>query len=157
MNMTMCSDGFGEGQTIPRRYGEDGEDVSPPLTWSGEPAGTLELALIVDDPDAPSPKPWVHWILYKIPPEVHALPEGVAQSPSLKSAPGAKQGKNSWGGVGYRGPAPPRGHGMHHYHFHLYALDSPMQTAKAMDKEGLLREMQGHILAQTELVGTYER
>ncbi len=124
------------------------------MTWSGEPAGTQELALIVDDPDAPLQALGALDPLQDSARGSHTPGGGSPQSPSLKSAPGARQGKNSWGGVGYRGPAPPRGHGMHHYHFHLYALDSPMQTAKVMDKEGLLRAMQGHILAQTELVGT---
>jgi len=157
MSMTIRSDAFDDGRAIPRRYGEDGEDVSPPLTWSGQPEGTRELALIVDDPDAPTPEPWVHWVLYKVPADVQALPEGLPQTPTLTTPPGALQGKNSWGGTGYRGPAPPRGHGVHHYHFRLYALDTPLQAARGLDKGGLLRAMQGHILAQAELIGTYER
>jgi len=157
MSMTIRSDAFDDGRAIPRRYGEDGEDVSPSLTWSGQPEGTRELALIVDDPDAPTPEPWVHWVLYKVPADVQALPEGLPQTPTLNTPPGALQGKNSWGGTGYRGPAPPRGHGVHHYHFRLYALDTPLQAARGLDKGGLIRAMQGHILAQAELIGTYER
>ncbi|AGA28366.1 YbhB/YbcL family Raf kinase inhibitor-like protein [Singulisphaera acidiphila] len=157
MSMTIHSNAFNDGRAIPRRYSEDGVDVSPSLTWSGSPKEARELALIVDDPDAPTYKPWVHWVLYKIPPDVQTLPEGLPTAPTLRTPPGCLQGKNSWGGVGYHGPAPPRGHGVHHYHFHLYALDAPLRTAQGLDKEGLLRAMRGHILAQAELVGTYER
>jgi Raf kinase inhibitor-like YbhB/YbcL family protein len=157
MSMTIRSDAFDDGRAIPRRYGEDGEDVSPPLTWSGQPEGTRELSLIMDDPDAPTPEPWVHWVLYKVPADVQALPEGLPRTPTLDTPSGALQGKNSWGGVGCRGPAPPRGHGVHHYHFRLYALDTPLQAARGLDKCGLTRAMQGHILAEAELIGTYER
>jgi Raf kinase inhibitor-like YbhB/YbcL family protein len=157
MSMTIRSDAFAEGQPIPRRHTEDGEDLSPPLTWSDPPEGTRELALIVDDPDAPRAEPWVHWVVYKIPPDVRTLPAGIPQSPSLNVPLGALPGKNSWDSDGYRGPAPPRGHGTHHYHFRLYALDAPLAAAQGLDKAGLLRAMQGHVLAEAELVGTYER
>ncbi|WP_406699093.1 YbhB/YbcL family Raf kinase inhibitor-like protein [Singulisphaera sp. Ch08] len=157
MNMTIRSKAFDDGQAIPRRYGEDGEDVSPPLTWSGQPDGTRELALIVDDPDAPTAEPWVHWVIYKIPGGIHTLPEGLPRTPMPNAPTGALQGKNSWGGAGYRGPAPPRGHGTHHYHFRLYALDAPLQAAGGLDKGALIQAMQGHILAHAELIGTYKR
>lgn len=157
MSTTLRSDAFADGEAIPRQYTEDGEDVSPPLTWSGLPEGTKELALIVDDPDAPRAEPWVHWVLYKVPGDVGTLTEDLPRDPSLNLPPGAMQGKNSWGADGYRGPAPPRGHGTHHYHFHLYALDAPLAAPQGVDKAELLRAMQGHILAEAELVGTYER
>ncbi len=157
MAMTIRSDAFAHGRAIPRRYGEDGEDLSPPLTWSGLPQGTRELALIVDDPDAPRPEPWVHWVLYKIPADTSLLTEGILPSPTLNLPLGAMQGKNSWGTDGYRGPAPPPGHGQHHYHFRLYALDLPLHAAQGLDKKGLLDLMQGHILEQAELIGTYQR
>jgi Raf kinase inhibitor-like YbhB/YbcL family protein len=157
MAMTLRSDAFADGQPIPRRYTEDGEDLSPPLAWSGPPDGTRELALIVDDPDAPRAKPWVHWVLYKIPADVRTLTEGLPRTPALDIPPGARQGKNSWGTVGYRGPAPPKGHGTHHYHFRLYALDRPLAVAQGLDKSGLLEATRGHVLAEAELVGTYER
>jgi Raf kinase inhibitor-like YbhB/YbcL family protein len=157
MSMALRSDAFADGQVIPRRYTADGEDLSPPLNWTGVPQGTQELALIVDDPDAPRAEPWVHWVLYKIPADVQALPEGLPPTPTLDFPPGARQGKNSWGTYGYRGPAPPRGHGTHHYHFRLYALDAPLATAQGLDKQGLLKAMKGHVLAEAELVGTYER
>lgn len=157
MSMTLRSNAFEANQAIARRYGEDGEDLSPPLTWMGVPEGTKELALIVDDPDAPRAEPWVHWVLYKVPADVKMLAEGIPPTPTLDVPPGALQGKNSWGTDGYRGPAPPRGHGTHHYHFRLYALSTPLAAANGLDKHGLLKAMRGHILAETELVGTYER
>ena len=110
-----------------------------------------------EDPDAPTSQPWVHWVLYKIPADVRTLAEGVPPSPTLNTPLGALQGKNSWGSDGYRGPAPPPGHGAHHYHFRLFAIDVPLHAAHGLDKKGLLGAMQGHVLAQAELVGTYQR
>jgi Raf kinase inhibitor-like YbhB/YbcL family protein len=157
MGMTLQSDAFAAGGAIPRRYGEDGDDISPPLMWSGLPEGTKELALVVDDPDAPRADPWVHWVVYKIPADVRTLPEGVPRTPVLSVPAGAMQGKNTWGSDGYRGPAPPKGHGTHHYQFHLYALDAPLAAAQGLDKDHLLKVMKGHVLDEAELVGTYER
>ncbi|HEY2154695.1 MAG TPA: YbhB/YbcL family Raf kinase inhibitor-like protein [Isosphaeraceae bacterium] len=157
MGMTIRSDAFDDGRPIPRRYTEDGEDLSPPLEWSGVPEGTRELALVVDDPDAPRAEPWVHWVLYKVPSDVRSLPEGLPRTPTLSVPSGAMQGKNSWGTVGYRGPAPPRGHGTHHYHFRLYALDAPLAAAPGLEKAGLIKAMDGHVIAGTETIGTYER
>jgi Raf kinase inhibitor-like YbhB/YbcL family protein len=157
MALVIKSTAFAGGETIPKRYTEDGEDISPPLTWTGLPPTTKEIALICDDPDAPTPQPWVHWVIYKIPPATAGLPEHVSTLEKLSEPVGAVQGKNSWRGVGYRGPAPPHGHGTHHYHFRLYALDAPLNAAPGLDKDGLLVAMKGHILAQSELMGTYER
>lgn len=135
--------------------------MSPPLVWSNLPKGTKELALICDDPDAPRKTPWVHWVIYKIPAKATGLLEGVPREKQLKQPAGAVQGLNSWddNNVGYRGPMPPVGHGPHHYHFKLYALDAPLDASvkAGLDKDGLLKAMQGHILAQGELIGTYER
>src|SRR5689334_23685923 len=100
MSITIRSSAFDEGHAIPRRHTEDGEDLSPPLSWSGLPEGARELALIVDDPDAPRAEPWVHWVLYKVPADVSALTEGLPATSSLYVPPGALQGKNSWGGDG---------------------------------------------------------
>lgn len=157
MGLLIESTAFADGERIPKRFTEDGEDVSPPLTWSGPPAGTKELALICDDPDAPTPQPWVHWVIYKIAAGTGGLPEKVPTPARLSEPPGALQGKNSWGRIGYGGPAPPRGHGTHHYHFKLYALDAPLDVAPGLNKDRLLAAMKGHILAQGELVGTYQR
>src|SRR5206468_2370544 len=104
----------------------DGQNVSPPLSWSGAPAGVKEYALIMDDPDAPRPQPWVHWVIYHIRGDVTSLPEAVPPDESLATPPGAHQGKNTWERIGYGGPAPPKGHGTHHYHFRVYALDTSL-------------------------------
>ncbi|MFQ6048284.1 MAG: YbhB/YbcL family Raf kinase inhibitor-like protein [Phycisphaerae bacterium] len=155
--ITVTSSAFESGQAIPRKYTGDGADLSPPLAWSNLPPQTRELALICDDPDAPTRQPWSHWVLYKIPPTTSALPEGVEKTARPPQLPGALQGSNSWGKIGYGGPAPPRGHGTHHYHFRVYALDSPLPDREGMNRQQLLDAMKGHVLAQGELVGTYAR
>lgn len=160
--MEITSTAFKPGEPIPAKYTDDGDDVSPPLAFSGVPEGTHELALICDDPDAPSPKkprpdPWVHWVLYKIPPQTKALAEGVPGSARLDDPPGALQGKNSWPTTGYRGPAPPPGSGTHRYFFKLYALDTELELEPGADKAALLKAMSDHVLGEGELVGTYER
>ena len=154
--MQLSSSAFRSGDRIPEQYTGDGHDVSPPLEWSGEPAETKEFALICDDPDAPTPRPWVHWVLYGIPAGTRSLPESISGSTQLTGT----EGKNSWPNgktIGYRGPAPPKGHGVHHYHFKLYALKTSLTFPRGMDKEAILNAIQGHLLAQAELVGTYER
>ncbi|MCO6454957.1 MAG: YbhB/YbcL family Raf kinase inhibitor-like protein [Pirellulaceae bacterium] len=160
MAIMITSPAFAAGQPIPARHTGDGQDVSPPLEWTGLPDQTRQLALICDDPDAPTPQPWVHWVLYGLSPQVRSLAEGIDPAPELKQPPGARQGKNSWSSgrtIGYRGPAPPPGHGTHHYHFKLYALDAELDLPAGLDKATLLKRIEGHILAQGELVGTYER
>jgi hypothetical protein len=154
--MQLQSEAFTSGSTIPKRYTADGEDVSPPLSWSGLPKGTEEVALVCDDPDAPTDEPFVHWLAYKLSPD-DALPEGVLPQAKPGSPPRMVQGMNSFGRVGYGGPAPPSGHGTHHYHFKLYALDTQLDLNEAVDKAALMNAIKGHTLAETELVGTYER
>jgi Raf kinase inhibitor-like YbhB/YbcL family protein len=157
--MRLSSPAFAEGGTIPRRHTADGADVSPALTWSEEPAGTVELALIVDDPDAPTPEPWVHWVAYRIAPGRFELPEGIPRKPTPGAPPGMMQGVNSFSGdnIGFRGPAPPRGGGVHRYRFTLHALDGALDLAAGASKEEVLRAMDGRILATARLTGTYER
>lgn len=157
MTIVIQSPAFGSNQAIPRRFTGDGTDISPELTWSGVPEAAKELALICDDPDAPRPEPWVHWVICKIPPSASGLPEDVAKTKTPGEPAGALQGKNSWGRIGYGGPAPPPGHGVHHYHFKLYALDATLSLAPGLDKDHLLAEMKGHVIAEGELVGTYQR
>jgi Raf kinase inhibitor-like YbhB/YbcL family protein len=160
MTIDVKSLAFGHGQPIPKKHTGDGDDISPELSWSNVPEGTQELALICDDPDAPRPEPWVHWIIYRIPAHGTGLPEGIATQANLSSPAGARQGSNSWDSgqtIGYRGPAPPSGHGVHHYHFKLYALDTPLDLPSGADKQSLLKAMEGHILGRGELVGTYQR
>jgi len=160
MTLQVASSAFTQGHPIPKKYTGDGIDVSPPLSWSGLPAGTKELVLICDDPDAPAAEPWVHWVIYKIPADTKGLPEGVPRKSRLKEPHGALQGKNSWPGadaIGYRGPKPPPGHGVHHYYFKLYALDAPLNVEPGLDKKDLTEKINDHILAEGVLMGTYER
>jgi Raf kinase inhibitor-like YbhB/YbcL family protein len=160
MPLKFTSSAFENGQPIPRRYSGEGEDISPPLAWDAPPAGTQELALICDDPDAPTPKPWVHWVIYAIPADVHSLLAAVPNEPQLQEPAAACQGKNSWDKgvtIGYRGPMPPPGHGTHHYYFRLYALDAKLNLAPGATKDKLLAAMKGHVLAEGKLVGKYER
>ncbi len=160
MKIELTSSAFAKGHSIPTKYTGEGADVSPPLSWSGLPEGTQELALICDDPDAPTAEPWVHWVIYKIPLEQAGLPEGVEPVKRPREVAGAMQGLNSWPSgqkIGYRGPAPPRGHGTHHYHFTLYALDAPLDVQTGLDKGALLEAMSGHVIGKAEVVGTYGR
>jgi Raf kinase inhibitor-like YbhB/YbcL family protein len=155
--MTVTSTAVENGQPVPKRHTGDGGDVSPPLAWSGVPEGTKELALLAEDPDAPQPQPWVHWVIYKIPADTAGLKEGIPRTEQVAEPAGAVQGNSSYGTVGYRGPAPPKGHGVHHYHFRLYALDVELDAKPGLDKAGLLRAIAGHVLAEAGLVGTYKR
>lgn len=158
--MKITSTAFENQQPIPARYTGEGEDVSPPLSWNDVPENTRELVLICDDPDAPTPEPWVHWLIYRISPDTTSLPEGVPRESELQSPIQALQGKNSWPPgeqIGYRGPYPPKGHGTHRYFFKLYALSSPLNLGAEVEKNELLQAMQGRILEKAELIGTYVR
>ncbi|QDU40741.1 putative kinase inhibitor [Maioricimonas rarisocia] len=160
MSLSIRSSAFAEGEPVLRRHTGDGEDLSPPLAWEGLPEGTQELVLVCDDPDAPTPQPWVHWLIYGLPADVTELPEGIPAEGEISEPVTARQGKNSWPSgrtVGYRGPAPPPGHGTHHYHFRLYALSEWLGLAAGIDRSALERALQGKVLATTEVVGTYER
>jgi Raf kinase inhibitor-like YbhB/YbcL family protein len=157
MRVTVTSPAFSHNEPIPRKHTGEGKDVSPALAWSGLPETTKELALIMDDPDAPRPEPWVHWVIYKLPPTLSSLPEGVPKQATLTEPAGALQGNNTWPKIGYSGPMPPPGHGVHHYHFKLYALDAALDVQPGLDKKQLLAKMKGHILAEGELIGTYQR
>lgn len=156
-NIMVKSEAIAEGQAIPKRHTGEGEDVSPILSFSGIPEGTKELALIMDDPDAPTPEPWVHWVIYGLSSDTEGLQEGVPNKPALTTPVKALQGKNSWGTVGYRGPMPPPGHGTHRYYFKLYALDAQLSLSPGLDKKQLLQAISSHILAEGQLMGTYER
>jgi len=157
MDLKIRSTAFSDNETIPTKYTGDGDDVSPPLSWSGAPDGSRAFALICDDPDAPTAEPWVHWVMYDIPGDTTGLGEAVPKEASLAHPAGAKQGRNSFGKIGYGGPAPPKGHGLHHYHFKVYALDAAIELPGTVDKNRLLDAIQGHVLATGELTGTYER
>jgi Raf kinase inhibitor-like YbhB/YbcL family protein len=155
MSVNLTSTAFSHEGEIPRRYTCDGDDVSPPLSWSGIPTGARSLALVVDDPDAPDPAApkmtWVHWVLYNLPPETTGLPEAATDS---ALSDGTQQGRNDWKRSAYGGPCPPIGR--HRYLFKLYALDCRLAELSQADKAGLERAMQGHILAQATLIGTYQ-
>jgi hypothetical protein len=157
MSLLIQSPAFGNGEMIPKRFTGDGEDVSPELTWTGVPEAAKELVLICDDPDAPTPKPWVHWVIYRIPASAVGLPEKIATTETCTAPARRVQGRNSWGRIGYGGPAPPPGHGVHHYHFKLHALDTTLDVGPGLDKDQLLAAMEGHVIAQGEWVGTYQR
>lgn len=153
--MKLESPAFAADAAIPSRHTCDGEDLSPPLRWSGLPEGTKSLALIVDDPDAPDParpqRVWVHWVIYNVPPQAGGLDEGASrQLPS-----GARDGLNDWKKTGWGGPCPPVGR--HRYFHKLYALDTGLPDLHRPTKAQLLEAMEGHVLAHAELVGTYER
>ncbi len=153
--MKLSSAAFNQQAEIPVKYTCDGMNISPPLAWSEAPAGTKSLALICNDPDAPAGD-WVHWIIYNIPAEANHLPETIPATESL--ADGAKQGRNDFRRFGYGGPCPPRGYGSHRYFFKLYALDSMLNLkGNRVDKKTILHAIKGHILAETKLMGTYER
>ena len=157
MKLSIQSTAFGEGQPIPQLYTGEGQDISPPLSWSDIPPSAKELAMIVDDPDAPRDQPWVHWVIYKIPADALGLAKGIPTDAQLSAPAGALQGSNTSGDIGYHGPMPPPGHGLHHYHFKLYALDTQLDLKAGANKQALLTAMEGHILATGELVGTYQR
>jgi hypothetical protein len=154
MTLKLTSPAFGEGLSIPSRYTCEGDDVSPPLSWSGVPAGTKSLALIVDDPDAPDPKAprmtWVHWVVYDMPAATVGLPEAVRELPT-----GSRAGLNDWRRTGYGGPCPPIGR--HRYFHKLYALDAMLGDLKQPTKAKLVSAMQGHIISEAQLIGTYEK
>ena len=157
LTINLTSTAFSEGVTIPRVYTCDGKDISPPLAWSGVPEATRSLALICDDPDAPRGT-WTHWVLYDLPADVTQLQEGIPPHEQVVLGPGgaaARQGRNDFGKVGYGGPCPPGG--THRYFFRLYALDDRPELGAGATKERLVGAMQGHVLAEGRLMGTYSR
>ena len=153
MSIELTSTAFQPGATIPKQYTGDGADRSPPLGWSEPPPGTKSLALICDDPDAPGGT-WVHWVLFNLPSQARELEEGVPTTETLGN--GARQGKNDFGNIGYGGPAPPKGK-PHRYFFKLYALAATQDLAPGATKAQLEDAMKGHILAEGQLMGTYQR
>ncbi len=149
----LTSSAFTEGGAIPVQHTCDGEDLSPPLQWRDVPQGTRSLALIGDDPDAPG-RTFVHWVIYNIPPTAEGLPEGVPAVEALSD--GARQGRNDFQRIGYGGPCPPAGK-PHRYVFKLYALDAELPLPPGATAQDLMQAMEGHILAEGRLTGTYQR
>jgi hypothetical protein len=152
--LELTSGAFEPGESIPMRHACHGENLSPPLTWNNPPDGTESFALVMDDPDAVDVVGyvWDHWLLYNIPPDLRALPEGVPPDPELTD--GSLQGENSAGELGYGGPCPPSGQ-RHEYVFRLYALDTMLNLETGETKDAILKAIEGHVLAEAELVGAY--
>lgn len=149
MAFTLKSSAFSNESAIPKQYTCDGADITPPLQWENPPEGTKSFVLIVDDPDAPVGI-WDHWILYNIPPHVNEFSENLQNLPE-----GTLEGKNSWARTGYGGPCPPDK--MHRYFFKLYALDNVLDLPNEAHKSSILKEMEGHILGEAQLMGLYDR
>lgn len=145
--LKISSPAFDGHGRIPERHTGDGEDVSPPLRWRGAPADTQAFAVVVHDPDAPLVDGFTHWVAYGIPSDTNELPEGASD---------VTQGLNSFGNQGYNGPAPPPGHGVHHYYFWVYALDTDLTLPGGLDRRALLEQIEDHVLEQARTIGTYE-
>ena len=148
----LGSAAFSEGESIPMRFTCSGENISPPLTWSGVPKAAKSIALICDDPDAPA-RTWIHWVLFNISPTVEGLPEAVPAKDTLSG--GAQQGMNDFGQVGYGGPCPPTGK-PHRYFFKVYALDRMLRLKSGAGKKDLEKAMKGHIVAEARFMGKYQ-
>ena len=156
VSLSVTSPAFKDGSAIPTQFTCDGANRSPALQWSGAPDQTAAYALIVEDPDAPSGT-FIHWVLYDIPSNVHAIPEGIAKGPTVASLGGAKQGETGFKGTpGYGGPCPPKGPA-HHYHFRLFALDKSLGLKAGASRDDVMQAMRGHEVGRGELVGTYAR
>lgn len=148
-DLTIHSPAFRHGEPIPERYANTGGDVSPPLRWEHVPEGTRELVLVVHDPDAPLTDGFTHWMVVGIDPTLDGLDEGRTD--------GLTVGANSVGDEAYMGPAPPPGHGTHYYFFHLFALDQPYGGPPPQSRREVLDRIDGHIVEQARVVGTFER
>jgi Raf kinase inhibitor-like YbhB/YbcL family protein len=147
--LTVSSSAFAANGAIPAKYTSDGPGLSPPLSWRGAPAGAKSFAVVVEDPDAPTPQPFIHWMIWNIPASASGLAEG-------KPPAGVRQGKLMYvGKVGYMGPAPPPG-GPHHYHFQVFALDRAIDAPEGAERPALVQAMRGHVLASGELTGLYQ-
>jgi len=153
VSIQLASSAFAEGQPIPKKHTCDDRDASPPLKWSGAPANTKSFALIADDPDAPVGT-WVHWVLYDLPASTGELAENIEKSQYLPG--GGKQGLNDFRRLGYGGPCPPPGKA-HRYFFKLYALNAVLDLKPGATKKEVLKAMESHLLAEGQLMGTYQR
>ena len=152
MKISVTSSAFKDGEMIPCKYTCDGDDISPPIDWSGIPADAKSVAMISDDPDAPGGT-WIHWVIFNIPPQVKGLPENIPPHKTLEN--GAIQGVNGSHQIGYGGPCPPSG--VHRYFFKIYALDTVLSLKPGAAKKDLEEAMKAHILAQGQLMGRYKR
>lgn len=147
--LSVTSKWFTNGGNLPTRCSVDGEGVPPPLSWSQPPLHTRSLVLICEDPDAPTPAPFVHWLVYGIEPTIHSLDTSLGVD--------GREGKNSKLKSGFTPAAPPPGHGVHHYHFQLFALNAPLGLGSGEGRSALIEAMEGHVIGFGEVIGTYER
>ena len=154
--LALHSPDFASGKPIPLTFSAYGDNVSPKLDWSHGPEGTRSYALLLEDPDAPGDKPFVHWVIFNLPPSATGLAEGLPESGVLSRPQGAVQGSNSIGGIGYFGPRPPAGPA-HHYHFQLFALDTALPLRPGASRDELVASLKGHVLAETDLVGIFAK
>ena len=152
-SIAVTSSAFTDGGTIPTQFSADGQNISPPIAWANPPAGTQSVVLIVEDPDAPLPNPFVHWLAYEIDPTKSSLPEGVPTGESNY----VKQGKNSGLKTGWTGMAPPKGDTPHHYHFQVFALNGRIDLKADAGRSALVSAIEGKVLAKGRLIGTYQR
>ena len=154
---TLTSSAFKDGQPIPRVHSIEGENQSPPLAWADAPPGTRQFSLVMHDADGPTREPLVHWVIYNLAAEVDSIKTDRPRDLKLEEPKNAYQGRHSFGEVGYRGPAPQRGSGVHRYVFTLYALDAELDLKPGVTRPTLLKAMEDHVLGQATLEGTYER
>ncbi|MGH7481987.1 MAG: YbhB/YbcL family Raf kinase inhibitor-like protein [Longimicrobiales bacterium] len=154
--MRITSSAFENDRAIPTIHTCDGDDTSPPLAFEDVPADARSLALIVDDPDAPG-KVWVHWLAWNLAAAMDGLPANVPKTSVVEELEGLRQGKTDFDSVGYGGPCPPPGHGTHHYRFTLYALDGHIDLEAGATRRALEARLEGHVIEEARLVGTYER
>ena len=153
----VASVAFETGAAIPERFSAYHDDISPPLRWSEGPAGTKSYAIIMEDPDAPTPKPFLHWTAWNIPADTTSLEKAVEGAPQLVLPKGMRQGRSDRGSLGYFGPKPPAGSGVHNYHFQVFALDRELDLLPGASREELIAAMAGNVIAEGEIVGIYER
>ena len=155
--LSVSSEMFDEGDRIQKRYTADGQNISPRVNWFGVPPSAKSLALLVEDPDAPTPNPYVHWIAYNMSPMVPGIGEAIPLNDHIFQPLEMLQGKNSALKIGYTGCAPPKGDLAHHYHFQLFALDRMLEIGAGAGRSAFLKAIKGHVIAKGELVGTYQR
>jgi len=157
MSFSIHSSAFVDEGEIPRRYTGEGENISPPLSWGALPRGAKESVLICIDSDPRMTKPWIHWLLYKIPIGIHDLNEGMPRRGVIEEPARMLQGRNSWGNIGYEGPLPHFEDEWHTYHFKLLALGTELSVGAALEYDDLIRAINGHICGQVEILGKYQR
>jgi Raf kinase inhibitor-like YbhB/YbcL family protein len=154
--LEVLSIAFEDGSRLAHRYVKDGGNLSPPLSWTAL-SEAVTTAVVCEDPDAPREEPFTHWVIFNIPADRHRLPEGVSKDAAPPDVPGATQGVNDFGRIGYDGPAPPPGHGIHRYFFRVYTLDVELPLREGATKRACRDAMRGHVLAEGRIIGTYSR